>query len=144
MDVRLSALASECRGRYSRYADDLAFSGDSELARGAARLLPRIAAIIADEGFRPNLRKTRVLRSSARQRLVGLTINARPNVARHERDRLEAILTNCVRHGPATQNRANHPDFRAHLEGRVAWVGSVNPRHEARLRALLDAVDWSC
>ena len=33
---------------------------------------------------------------------------------------LEALLFNCVRHGPSSQNHASIDDFRAHLAGRVA------------------------
>ncbi len=142
LDVRLATLAARVDARYSRYADDLALSGDAELGRRAARLVAQVAAICADEGFRLNHRKTRIQRASARQELVGLTVNVEPNLSRHERKRLEAILTNCVRRGPASQNRAEHPSFRAYVEGRVAWVTAVNPRHGAHFHALLDAIDW--
>ncbi len=52
----------------------------------------------------------------------GVVVNARTNVPRATFDRLKAVLTNCARHGPGDQNRDNHPDFRAHLTGRVAHV----------------------
>jgi len=32
---------------------------------------------------------------------------------------LKAILTNAARNGPTSQNRANVPDFRSHLLGRI-------------------------
>ncbi|MCA9558444.1 MAG: RNA-directed DNA polymerase, partial [Myxococcales bacterium] len=67
----------------------------------------------------------------------------RPNVARADFDRLKAVLTNCARHGAASQNRDAHPAWQAHLEGRVAWVASVHPERGARLRALLAQIDWS-
>lgn len=143
LDVRLAALAARLGARYSRYADDLAFSGGERLARSADRLVARIAAIVIEEGFRPRFRKTRVERAAGRQTLVGLTVNVAPAVPRAERDRLRAILTNCVRHGPASQNRERHADFRAHLEGRVAWIAHVNPAHARRLVPLLAAIDWA-
>src|SRR5262249_4157661 len=37
---------------------------------------------------------------------VGVVANAHPNVRWNEYDCLKAILYNCVRHGPASQNRA--------------------------------------
>lgn len=143
LDVRLAALAEAIGARYSRYADDLAFSGEDTLERAAERLLPRIAAIVIEEGFRPRFRKTRIERATGRQTLMGLTVNVRPAVPRAERERLRAILTNCVRHGPASQNRERHADFRAHLVGRVMWVAHVNGAHARRLRTLLDAIDWT-
>lgn len=143
LDVRLGALAARIGARYSRYADDLAFSGDERLTRSAERLVARIAAIVIEEGYRPRFRKTRIERAGARQTLVGLTVNAAPAVPRAERERLRAILTNCVRHGPSSQNRDGHTDFRAHLEGRVAWIARVNPAHARRLVPLLAAIEWS-
>ena len=58
-------------------------------------------------------------------------------------DRLKAVLTNCQRHRADGQNRDGHTDFRAHLQGRVAWAESVAPTRGAKLRALFDAIDWS-
>lgn len=142
LDLRMAALADGWGARYSRYADDLVLSGDATLARSIGRLLDAVTEIIVDEGFRPNHRKTRVMRRSVRQQVVGLVINDRPNVARDDFDRLKAVLTNCVRCGPRSQNRLSVPDFRAHLAGRVAHVRSINPARGSKLRRLLDAIDW--
>ncbi len=70
-------------------------------------------------------------------------VNEAPAVARPEREALEAILFNTKRDGPSRQNRERHPDFKAHLAGRIAWVAAANPRHAARLRELFDAIDWT-
>ena len=72
-----------------------------------------------EEGFTVHHRKTRIMRQGVRQHLAGLVANQRVNVIRADFDRLKATLTNCVRSGPESQNREAHPDFRAHLEGRV-------------------------
>ena len=140
LDVRLAALATSVGATYSRYADDLAFSGD--LGRIAPRLLGLIAVIVRDEGFTLNQRKTRVMHASGRQELTGLGVNAHPNLRRAEVDRLKAILHACATHGPEGQDRDGHPDFRAHLAGRVAWVRHVNPARGARFQALFDAIRW--
>jgi RNA-directed DNA polymerase len=44
---------------------------------------------------------------------------------------------------PATANRAGHPNFRAHLLGRIAWVEQLNPARGARLRERFEAVAWA-
>jgi hypothetical protein len=142
MDCRLSALAERFGARYTRYADDLAFSGDDDFARRHRGLLVAVARIASEEGFALNPRKTRIMRHNTRQRITGLVINQHVNVARDDYDRLKATLTNCLRHGPAMQNRAGHHDFRAHLDGSVAWVESVNPRRGLRLRRLFESIAW--
>jgi RNA-directed DNA polymerase len=77
-----------------------------------------------------------------RQTVTGVVVNARPNLPRAEFDRLKAILTNCVRHGAANQNRDRHPDFRAHLAGKVAHLASVHPARGRKLWALFDKIAW--
>ncbi len=83
------------------------------------------------------MRKTRIMRQGGRQCAAGLTINRHANIPRDEYDRLKATLCNCVRRGPDSQNTAGVPEFRSHLEGRVAYVESVNPLRGTRLRDLL-------
>jgi hypothetical protein len=71
-------------------------------------------------------------------------VNAKPNVPRPYFDRLKAVLTNCVRHGAAAQNREQGRDFRAHLQGQIAFVRSLNPQRAARLQRVFDQVkSWA-
>ncbi len=143
LDVRLSALARSWGGRYTRYADDLAFSGGRGWGSGTSRLLDAVEEIVRDEGFRLNARKTGVMPRGGRQTLGGLVVNDRPRVARDEVDLLRAILHNCQRYGPSTQNRDAVPAFEEHLRGRIAWVAQHDPSRGARLSAQHAAIDWS-
>ncbi len=142
LDCRLAGLAQSAGAQYTRYADDLAFSGGSAFARSVERFATQVAVILSEEGFAAHHRKTRVMRPGVRQHLAGITVNQRANVPRRDFDRLKAILTNCVRYGPSTQNRERHPFFRQHLEGRVAFVASVNFEKAELLRGLLSRIDW--
>ncbi|SIO61458.1 RNA-directed DNA polymerase [Burkholderia sp. GAS332] len=142
LDLRLAGLARSLGATYTRYADDLALSGGDDLARKAERLEIRVAAIAIEEGFAVNLRKTRVMRRGARQHLAGVVVNSHPNLARTEFDALKAVLTNCVRQGPASQNREGHADFRAHLAGRVAHAAMLNAARGAKLKGIFDRIVW--
>ncbi len=84
-----------------------------------------------------------MMRQGVRQHLAGLVVNQSLNVARAEFDRLKAILTNCVRLGPASQNREQHPDFRAHLDGRVGYIESINGAKGERLRRIFEQILWN-
>lgn len=141
-DCRLAGLANSAGVRFTRYGDDLAFSGGDEFARGARRFAMHAAAILLEEGFRVNHRKTRFMRSGVRQKLVGLVVNDRLNVPRADFDGLKAILTNCARFGAVSQNREGHADFRAHLLGRISFAAMVNPARGAKLRAIFDRIEW--
>jgi RNA-directed DNA polymerase len=142
LDCRLAGLAESIGANYSRYADDLAFSGDERLERCARRFQVAVCRIALEEGFTLQTRKSRFMRQGVRQQLAGVVVNAHPNVRREEHDRLKAILCNCVRHGPTSQNRDGHADFRSHLAGRIAYVAMLNPPRGARLRAWFDRIRW--
>jgi hypothetical protein len=142
LDCRLSGLAEAAGARYTRYADDLAFSGREDFTRAAEGFAAHVSAIAAEEGLVVNFRKTRLMRQGVRQHLAGIVTNTKLNVPREDFDGLKAILTNCVRHGAESQNRTGHPRFREHLTGRVAWVESVNPDKGARLREILHRIVW--
>lgn len=104
LDCRLTGLARSLGLQYTRYADDLALSGP----RLPHNLADHVGAILLEEGFTPNYRKTRQMHPSQRQHLTGLTLNQKPNLSRTVYDELKAILTNCLRQGPESQNRHSH------------------------------------
>ena len=142
LDCRLAGLALAAGAAYTRYADDLAFSGGERFDRSVDRFAIYVARMVREEGFTPNHRKTRIMRQSVRQHLAGLVINQQLNLRRKDYDVLKAILTNCIRHGPANQNREAHPHFREHLAGRVSFVESIHAGKGGRLRKLFDKIDW--
>lgn len=142
-DQRCSGLARAFGGRYTRYADDLAFSGDAAFAARVASLIAAVTEIATEEGFAINPAKTRVMRRAGPQRVTGVVVNEHVNVERRAHDALKAILHNCRKHGPDSQNRDGRADFRAHLDGRVNWVEQVNPARGAKLRAALNAICWT-
>lgn len=142
MDCRLAGLAAAAGAKYTRYADDLVFSGDDSLRRGAKRFVVYASAIILEEGFSVHFRKTRIMRRSMRQRVAGIVVNQGLNLPRDDFDRLKAILTNCARHGAQTQNRSGHENFRSHLEGRVSYFEMVSPAKGGKLRELLSRICW--
>ena len=140
LDCRLHGLATSMGGRYTRYADDLAFSGDRDLERSVRRFQVMVSRIALEEGFETHLRKTRFMRQSVQ--LVGVVVNHHVNLRRDEFDRVKAILHNCNRHGPASQNRENHVSFRAHLLGLVAHATMLNATRGQRLRKMFDRINW--
>ncbi|OWK36595.1 reverse transcriptase family protein [Fimbriiglobus ruber] len=140
LDRRLSGLAAKLGARYTRYADDLLFSGDAVFARKRRSFIACVYRVILEEGFQPAFRKTRVMARSTRQLATGLILNETLNVPRPDFDELKAILHNAMKHGLASQNRAGHPHFVDSLRGRIAFVSQANPRRGAKLKLKFEAV----
>ena len=76
------------------------------------------------------------------KKLRCLVANQHLNVMRPDFDRLKAILTNCVRLGPQSQNRDSLAGFRSHLEGRVGFVEMINAARGQRLRKIFEQIQW--
>ncbi|MGI8761687.1 MAG: reverse transcriptase family protein [Jatrophihabitantaceae bacterium] len=141
LDRRLAGLAAGFGAQYTRYVDDLTFSGGPSLRAARSRFVELVGAVVRDEGLRLNERKTVVLGSSGRQQVLGAVLNVRPTLSRRERDALRALLHNCAVHGWRSQARGR-AQFRSYVLGRVGWAGGLDPVLGARLRASFDAIDW--
>jgi hypothetical protein len=140
LDCRLAALAAAVGAQYTRYADDLTFSGGRRFEVRARRFHVYVCRVAWEEGWEVQTRKTRVQRQGVRQRVAGVVVNVRPNITRTEYDRLKALLHNCVRFGAASQNRDGLPDFRAYLLGRIGFVRMLHPDRGRRLLALFERI----
>lgn len=134
LDSRLNGIAKKLQFTYTRYADDLTFSGSKEAAAKTGYLLARVRHIVADEKLTVNEDKTRVQKPNSRQSVTGIVVNQRPNVPRRVRRRLRAILHHARKEGLAKQNRQNHKNFAGWLSGIIAYTQMVSPEIGKRFR----------
>jgi retron-type reverse transcriptase len=135
LDRRLLGLARARGWAYTRYADDLTFSGDDPAAAG--RLLAAVKRIVAAEDFVVHPEKVHIARRSGRQAVTGLVVNDTVGTPRRLRRQLRAVLHNAARTGLEAQNREGRDDFRAYLAGMVGHVSGANEGQGARLRDAL-------
>ena len=131
LDRRLAGMARKHGYTYTRYADDLTFSGDDKPRGEIAMLLARVRHVVEEEGFAINPKKGRVQGSGGRQTVTGVVVNDRPSVPREEVRTLRAILANARKTGLAAQNRENLPHFEAHIRGRLAYLHMIDPERAA-------------
>jgi RNA-directed DNA polymerase len=134
LDSRLAGLATKLGFTYTRYADDLTFSGPPETTRLTGYLLARVRHIVADEKLTVNEAKTRVQRPNSQQSVTGIVVNHRPNVRRRTTRRLRAILHQAGKQGLEAANRDGRDNFTHWLGGMIAYVQMVNPGKGRRLR----------
>jgi RNA-directed DNA polymerase len=125
LDHRLQGLARAFDFRYTRYADDLTFSGPDDPRLGA--LLHRVREIVEDEGFRLNPAKTRFSRAGRRQVVTGVSVNDVLGLPRRERRRLRAALHRAALSDVGAAERAR-------LGGMLAYVEMLNPGQAEALR----------
>jgi RNA-directed DNA polymerase len=148
-DVRLAALAEAHGMRYTRYADDLAFSCVDD--RGSAKLQVFKRQVFAElnaAGFRPNLRKTVVRGPGARRVVLGLLVDTdQVRLPKEAKDNLRLHLHYLTSpdHGPAAHAKARQTSVSSlyhHVRGLISWAESAEPEYGARVLKAFKAVDW--
>jgi RNA-directed DNA polymerase len=138
LDCRLSGLARKLGCRYTRYADDLAFSWHGDARAQVGALLHAVGAIVRAEGFEIHTKKTRVMRAGARQKITGLVVNAaapeRPTarVPRTTQRALRAAIRN------RELGRPGKGETLEQLRGMAAFVMMTDP---ARGRAFMARIE---
>jgi hypothetical protein len=151
MDRRLSGLARKLNFRYTRYADDLAFSWRAPEKKGphdkspkapVGVLISAVKKIIQSEGFRVHPRKTQVLRAGMRQRITGLVVNGakdgqpKARVPRTTLRQLRAALHNREHGKPGKAGESL-----AQLRGMAAFVHMTDPVKGKALLARIAALE---
>jgi len=133
-DVELWDWAAESGLTYTRYADDLCFSG----GRVPEAMHDHIKRVCGRYGYRLAGEKTRVLRRDRSQCVTGLVVNARVGVPRAERRLLRAVLHDAAARGlPEALVRAGMADTLV-LRGRIGFVAQADAALGAALLAELD------
>lgn len=94
LDWRLSKLARGFNLKYSRYADDITFSGMENMFHSDGAFLERLQHYVEKEGFRINPEKTRLNTIAGRQEVTGLTVNEKPNVSKQYVKNLRTMIYN--------------------------------------------------
>lgn len=125
MDARLAGAATKLGFTYTRYADDLTFSGPKTAEAGA--MLHRIRFITGAEGFAEHPTKTRVLRKGRRQEVTGVVVNQQLGVDRETLRKFRALLFQVGKDGPAGKSWGASPDLFASAIGYANFVRMVDP-----------------
>ena len=102
-DAGLSQLAAAWGVSYSRYADDIAFSGDRAFT---AADLAEVQGVVEEAGFNLNVGKSRIVGSGARQVVAGLVVNNRGLPPREVRRRWRAMFHRAAEHPLEFRDRA--------------------------------------
>jgi RNA-directed DNA polymerase len=128
LDRRLAGFAKKNGLNFTRYADDLTFSGEMDRA-AANKFRIAISRIISDEGFAVNTAKTRLMGRGNRQAVTGVVVNQTLGLSRQERRRLRAAAHQLrTKPGATTITPAK-------FEGKVAYLAMLNPAQAAPFKA---------
>lgn len=131
MDRRFASLANQLQLVYTRYADDLTFSGSSPKVLSNA--LGLIIHIVRDCGFAVNRKKTRLRGPGRALKVTGLTISPEGvGIGRHRLRTLRAQIHQL--------HWGESNDDVIHIQGWLDYVSDVDPNRYAMLIRYIESL----
>ena len=131
-----------CRERniaYTRYCDDLTFSGDFD----SEEVIRFVRQELRNMGFLLNEQKTRIQRSGQQQSVTGIVVNEKLSIPSDYRRKLRQELYYCKKFGVSEHLRKTgleipESTYRMQLLGKVNYVLQITPDDQD----MLDARRW--
>ncbi|MGD1715190.1 reverse transcriptase family protein [Dapis sp. BLCC M172] len=136
LDSRLTEMAIKYGFNYTRYADDLTFSGSGESLKYISQILKNTRLIVRFQDFEINENKTIIMRKSRRQEVTGIVVNSELNISRETLKRFRATLYNLEKYGLENRHWGNSQggDIIASIEGFANFVCMINPQKGAKFQ----------
>lgn len=138
LDGKLSAYCAAKGWRYTRYADDLSFSGAGDVQA----LIAHVSRWVFEDGFTLNPAKTRVARANACQEVTGIVVNHHMQVPKKTRKEIRQQMYYIQKFGLASHldhTMESRVNYVRHLLGQVNFALFVNPK-DRELQAYAEAL----
>lgn len=145
LDRRLAGFARKLGLVYTRYADDMAFSG----LHIPVRSIERIYDIVCDEGFEPNTEKTRLVRGHRKKVVTGVSVvMSEPKLPRTTKRAWRAEVDSFIRLGleEHCEKHGHSPlIYESQLRGRLSHWLNIEKGSEYPMKMLerMKALDQS-
>lgn len=138
-DLQIRTLCEQYGVQYTRYADDLTFSGDKEVS---SDFCLDVICILQARGFRVNEKKVRMKRAGRRQMVTGLVVNEKVNVPRDVMKRVRAMLFDVGKNGLVIASFRHFREvstdhetlFLRQLWGYIQFIGQIRGLGDAKYR----------
>lgn len=136
LDVRIQGYVGKRGINYTRYADDLSFSGLNPSK--VVSLIPMIKTIIEDEKFSINTKKTRVAGSARAKVVTGLVIsNNSFGIGKHKYKKIRAKIHHLTRN-------EQQSDFKLLYEvnGWLSYLNSVDKKRLSQVKKYIKELSF--
>lgn len=142
LDKRLSQLAEKYVADYTRYADDITFSGNY----GLQNIINIVKDIIQEEGFTVNENKIRTKYKHQRQEVTGLIVSEnKVSVSKHYKRKLWQEIYYCQKYGVSSHLEhigCKKSFYKEHIYGKVYFINMVEPDEGRKLLIAANEIVW--
>jgi len=126
-DCKIGQISQYMNIRYTRYSDDMTFSGEFE----SGKVIGYVKALLEEEGLAINHLKTRTRQQHQQQEVTGVVVNSRLKAPRKMRRQLRQAVYYLEKYGLANhlqfigEDRAN---YISHLLGIANFILFIDPK----------------
>ena len=134
MDSRIVKLAKRNKFNYTRYADDLTFSGEHI----NAGFIDLVSTIVGENGFTLNESKTRLYRSKGKRIVTGISVNDKLTVPREYKRKIKQEIYYIKKYGlldHLKEAKIKKEKYCRSLLGRICFWLQVEPKNEFAMDA---------
>lgn len=142
-DNQISDYCKKRNIRYTRYADDLTFSGDFDIAA----LLYVVDNGLKYLNLKRNPNKVKIMRSGNRQRVTGIVVNNIQQLSKEYRMKIRQEVHYIEKFGldnHLTHIGENRTNYIEHLSGKIDYALFINPKdkHMQKYKEIIDNLKY--
>lgn len=126
VDKDLISLCKRNDMTYSRYADDMVFSTNSDI--NPDEFIKKAYKIINQKGYRINSKKTRIMKDGKTKKICGIIVSDRLNLPKENRKKIRAIVHNSLDNGIENECGSDELSFIMFVEGYLSYIKPINPK----------------
>ena len=127
IDDEIVTYCMENNIRYTRYADDLSFSGNFD----DKRLLEVVQNSIAKKNLQLNDSKTKIMTPNMQQSVTGIVVNEKPQVPFKKRNKIRQEIFYIKKFGLSNHKahlKITQKNYLPHLLGKINFILQINPK----------------
>ena len=129
LDSRLYLLSKKFNLKYSRYADDMTFSGE----KISVKFISYVESIISNYGFELNNKKTKLIKNKRQKIVTGLDVSGEKlTLPRKKRREIKQSIFYIKKYGllsHISREKIKDPNYLLSLEGKLQFWNQIEPRN---------------
>ena len=127
-DCNIDAYCKDKNINYTRYSDDMTFSGDFDIRK----LIKYVNELLYKEGFRLNKSKIKVVLNTTRQQVTGIVVNKKINLSKNYKRKIRQEVYYVLKYGVKSHIKKRNINLSCNrylsmLLGKINYVLTVNP-----------------
>lgn len=145
LDKKLYALAQRTGCSYTRYADDLTFSGEKQNIPS----INTIKKVIEQEGLLINEKKVKYISKNKRQLVTGIVVNNGIRILRSKKRAIQSQLHFCLKYG--VRNHLEYlekkgfkrkSNYKQWLLGHICFIHSIEKDTGIKMFKQFNSINW--